>query len=759
MKNTLLTFLGLALFASPGFAQNVNVNPGAGSYPTLQAAFAAINAGTHTGAVTVDIVADTTETATAVLNASGAGSASYTGILVAPSGGAARTISGAITAGSPLIDLNGADNVTINGLNSGGNSLAIANTTVSATSGTSTIRFISDATNNTVTNCSVLGSATVAVATDGGNILFSTGTTTGNDGNTISNCNIGPAGANLPIKLVYASGTTATATQNNSGVVINNNNLFDFFNVTAACRAVDIQAGNTDWTISNNRIYQTAMRTWTTGAEMRGISVNNSASANNMQVTGNTVGFASAAGTGTFTITGGSNLFKAIHLIVAATTASNIQNNTVANISQTTTAAGTSTSAAFMALYPQTGLITTTGNTIGSLTGTGSISYSSSSTSTGDVDGIFNFSSANALINNNNIGSITATNTSTGAIIVKAIVTDTTSSVTNTISGNTIGGTTANSINNTAAATASRVTGWNNVTGISVFTGNTIQNMTTTSTNTGTGQAASVVGILEAVTSNTAISQNKVSGLSNTAATANVSVCGATFLGGTANSFTKNSICDLSVASSGATASVDGLVVGASSTGATNNISNNTIGNLTAPAAANGAATSSAIRGIAFIAATATTTHNASFNTVFLNASSTGANFGTTGLFATTSTTATSSTLNLRNNVIVNTSTPAGTGLTVAYRRSAGAASNLANYGSASNNNDFFAGTPGVSRLIYADGTSSAQTIACVQERRFHRRDNLASRQCIDYRKPSVPKHHLFQRKLPSYRYDNPDPT
>src|SRR5439155_18009846 len=42
----------------------------------------------------------------------------------------------------------------------------------------------------------------------------------------------------------------------------------------------------------------------------------------------------------------------------------------------------------------------------------------------------------------------------------------------------------------------------------------------------------------------------------------------------------------------------------------------------------------------------------------------------------------------------------------------AGAANNLANYASTSNNNDFYAGTPGANRLIYYDGTSSAQTIS-----------------------------------------------
>ena len=100
----------------------------------LADAFAAINAGTHTGAISIGICGDTSEptvvaAASATLNASGVGSASYTAIQITPTG--ARTVSGAATAGFPLIDLNGADNVTIDGLNSGGNSLAISNTTVS----------------------------------------------------------------------------------------------------------------------------------------------------------------------------------------------------------------------------------------------------------------------------------------------------------------------------------------------------------------------------------------------------------------------------------------------------------------------------------------------------------------------------------------------------------------------------------------------------------------------------------------------------
>ena len=95
-------------------AQNVTVNPGAGSYATLKDAFDAINAGTHTGAVTVDILLNTTESATAALNASGVGAASYTSIAVTTSNGAGVTVEGTLSAAA-IIRLIGADRVTIDG--------------------------------------------------------------------------------------------------------------------------------------------------------------------------------------------------------------------------------------------------------------------------------------------------------------------------------------------------------------------------------------------------------------------------------------------------------------------------------------------------------------------------------------------------------------------------------------------------------------------------------------------------------------------
>lgn len=135
----------LSMLTSLGLFAQVDVTASGGtataSYPTLKGAFDAINAGTHTNVIQISITGTVTETATASLNASGSGSASYTGVTINPVGNAVVTGNLAL----PLVDLNGADNVVIDGLNTGGNSLTISNTNTSATSGTCTIKLIGDA--------------------------------------------------------------------------------------------------------------------------------------------------------------------------------------------------------------------------------------------------------------------------------------------------------------------------------------------------------------------------------------------------------------------------------------------------------------------------------------------------------------------------------------------------------------------------------------------------------------------------------------
>lgn len=581
-----LRFITMLAFVVTAFAVNasaqVNVNPGAGSYPTLKGAFDAINAGTHTGTITIDIVGDTTETATAVLNASGSGAASYTSITISPSGGAARTISGAITAGSPLIDFNGADNVTVNGLNTGGNSLTISNTTVSVTSGTSTIRFQADATNNTITNSSILGSSTMATTTNGGNIWFAAAAvTTGNDNNIISNNNIGPAGANLPTKLIYGNGSTTTTASYNSGIQITGNNMFDFFNATLQSNGVYMASGNTDWTISNNRFYQTATRTQTTGTIHAPIQLASS-NINNCVINGNIIGFANSAGTGTYNFVGASTSSKFLGIYVSTggtTTASSFQGNTIAGINLSGVVGGTSTTSAFMGISIASGLANignVIGNTVGSLTTPGSISITSTNASAMEVHGIYFFPSALTNISNNNVGGMTVSNTGAGSLDVYGIRANTTGSATNTMNNNTVGSSAAG-ISNSNAATGSNTYGLYCQAGQCLVSGNVIRNLTMNAPNVGTGSAASAIGLWIDNTSATAgnnVAQNTIDNISNTNTTAAVWVTGLHYNGSTTGTHTvqRNNIHTLSTPSNSATATVNGINIQAGNTTYSNNM-------------------------------------------------------------------------------------------------------------------------------------------------------------------------------------------
>ncbi len=520
---------------------------GNGTYTTLSAAFTAIGTAQASANIVIDITANTTETAVSSL-----GAGNWTSVTIRPSGGGARTISGAIAAGSALIDFNGADNVTINGLNTGGNSLTISNTTVSSTSNTSTIYFRNDAVSNTITNCSILGSSTMAVGTNGGNIFFSTGTTTGNDNNTISTCNIGPAGATLQTKGIYMNGSTSTTAINNSGNTFTANNIYDYFSATVASAGIYISAGNTDNNITNNKFYQTATRTHTSSSQHSSVWITNT-SGNNFQVTGNTIGYASSTATGTYTFVGVSgSYFIPIFLNVGTTTASLASTNTIAGIAVSGAMSGTSSSGAFRGIYVSSGLANCNDNIIGSQTATGSITYTSSSTGASDVIGIFNFGSSAWITNNNTIGGITASNSSTGASNIYPLRCNTGSGVTWTCNNNIIGGTVANSINSTSTSTTTVVNGILNSNPAGTFTGNTIRNLTVAG-GTSSGTSASMAGIMMNGTSaNHTVSQNTIYSLSNTNTGATATYVFGIYYGATTgtNLVERNLIYSLSAATS-----------------------------------------------------------------------------------------------------------------------------------------------------------------------------------------------------------------
>ena len=190
------------------------------------------------------------------------------------------------------------------------------------------------------------------------------------------------------------------------------------------------------------------------------------------------------------------------------------------------------------------------------------------------------------------------------------------------------------------------------------------------------------------------VNNYSIYGLSSNSATGVAE--GIRVAGGTAVNVYKNNIYGLtnSTATTTATSFVaDGICL---TGGTTANVFNNMIGDLTAPSAG----VSLALAGIQVNSATASTSFNVYNNTVYLSASSTGVNFGTVGLYHSANATGTTARLDLRNNILVNNSTAAGTGVTAVFRRSSTA---LGNYASTSDRNLFYTS----SGSIMHDGTTS----------------------------------------------------
>ncbi|MFN0200922.1 MAG: T9SS type A sorting domain-containing protein [Bacteroidia bacterium] len=534
-----------------------------GTYATLQAAFAVVNDGTYTGAVQISITANTTEPATAVLNASGAGAASYSAVTIMPVGGA-RIVSGDIA--GPLVDLNGADNVTINGADL----LTFSNLSISGTAGTSTIRFMGDATSNTINWCHILGSSTAI--TEGGNVLFSGGAlVSGNDNNTLYACNIGPAGTNLPVRAIHSVGSTTSSTTFNSNITIDSCNVYDFFHPTIQSNGILVGAGSTEWTITDCRFYQTATRTQTTAAGHHVIELN-STNIDNCSITNNIIGYASSAGTGTYTLVIPSSGGR-MHGIRVTThgiiTPSSIQGNTITAInisgSSSGTGSGNSPFGGIM-IVPSTSNVRVNignlvGNTIGSTSVPGAITFSTASTSNSEIYGTYYFPTANADIRNYKMGGITASNTSTGSILFFGIRAFTGSANVDIIQNNTIGYAAAPITVSAPSSTASRAVGIQEQDGNATITGNTVSYITIDAGSISTAALThAMAGILYSGTSASVgrnISQNTIHSLTNTHPSAAMLINGITYNASTSgtNIVSQNTIHSINVSSPAATLS------------------------------------------------------------------------------------------------------------------------------------------------------------------------------------------------------------
>ena len=647
-------------------------------YTTLKGAFDKINDGTWKGDLIIKFRGNTTETASAVINASGTGPSSYTSILIYP----ARLgvmVTGSLAA--PLVDLNGGDHITIDGRKDATGTvreMTFSNTNTSNTAGTSTFRLINDATNNTIKYCNIKGASTDP---NGGILFLSTTTgTTGNDGNMIDNNSItNSADANRPLNAYYSAGTTGLE---NSGNTISNNSFFNFLNKGKASNGIYLGNNTTDEIIRGNSFYETGSFITSASVAYNIINIRNPSGVN-YSVTGNFIGGSSALCAGAaWTKTAFDNAFMAINLNAGTGTASNVQNNTIKNMAWSNAGAASWTAINIAAGTVNIG--TSTGNIVGATIGTGSITVTGGATAT-NVYGINIGSSGNIDCQNNVIGSFTVANSSTNATNFYGVFKSATSGTT-TISNNVIGSiTTANSINDSSvsSANAQSVFGiYNAGTGSITISGNTIANLKNGTTNATSATTGLINGIISTGGTNS-VTNNTISSLTiangNTATNSNASVIGIALTGSTGiRTITGNTISGLSNTFATFAGRVIGLYYEGSTTG-TNEVSKNFIHSLSTTGTAGasllgiqivsgnttysnniinlGSANQNVIYGV-YDSGAASQTCNFYFNTVYIGGVVSGGANNSYAFYSAAS----SDARNLRNNILHNTrSRTAGT--------------------------------------------------------------------------------------------------
>ncbi|OYU96730.1 MAG: hypothetical protein CFE21_00130 [Bacteroidetes bacterium B1(2017)] len=588
------------------------------TYATLTAAFTDIASKDVTGAITLNLMSDYTgsEPAYPVVIPTLIGVSVSNTITVMPD----ASISSAITITSAnttaTLYLNGAKYVTFDGRPGGTGSnkyLIIQNTSATAAAAGNAILLANESSNNTFTYLDIKAAnenlpTSTAISTvgavPGAIAIGTTSGSNGNDNNSITYCDIHSTGANLGACVYAGNATTAGLASNNDYNTISNNNLYDFFMAGSANCAVIVGLGNNNFTLNDNKVYQTATRTYTSTQTVRGFwitpNIASLTSASGFVINNNIIGYANSTSTGTYTMTGATAYnFYGMDISVGTGAATSVQNNTITNMNIT----GAYTGNAVYGINVANGNVnvgTVTGNLIGSTTVNGAITVTTTAAAAGTFIGLrsgaggtINFSNntisgidliANAttatngfngiagsggatlIINNNVVGSATLANsinvsstssTSTTAQAVRGIICNSaTGGVVNTITNNLVAN--INTNYNSTGSQATTLVGIAVTTGSSTISGNTVRNLTSATQTTSGGSTCSVLGIsYTSTTANAVISGNTLHTIKNTnnATSAAIQVDGIYYGGPTSgtNLIEKNSIHSVSLSSATAT--------------------------------------------------------------------------------------------------------------------------------------------------------------------------------------------------------------
>jgi hypothetical protein len=499
-----------------------------GTYPTLTAALAALQGGVS-GSVILELQSTYTsagETYPIVIAANACLNATRT-LTIRPEAGANGLVISSSGVG-PAIDLFGANYVTIDG-RPGGTGTAIAVTAAGSTNtinlniiNTNTagaaIRLDYGASNNTIKYCDLQGQNTAAASQPAGIagvVYIGSNGANGNDNNNFDHCNVHSTGvgATKPSIGIYSLGydnsssVAAYVPQFNDRNTVIGCNIYDYFNAGNAA-GLEVNLGNTGWTIAANSFFQTeAISVTTANAFNRAIWIapfrTSSAGevGNGFIIVSNFIGgSAPNCGGMPYTMASGSaGFFEGIRLEVAdAATpqaSTSVQGNVITNIIINTSTATTTTDAMHaIALVNGKGNVDVgniTGNTIGFATGiNGSADGGITINATGSIAShmIYLTGTYNTTIKNNTIGNVllTAAGNYFSGIFTNA-------AITGIFSNNTITNITAS---NTGTTTGRFVNGIHVPSGAAVLAiaNNTIKNLTCNYATTGTA-SSQVVGI------------------------------------------------------------------------------------------------------------------------------------------------------------------------------------------------------------------------------------------------------------------------
>ena len=581
-----------------------------GAYPTLTAAIADLVVNGMTGPVVLEL--DPTYTSASETfpitfgNTIGCLNATNT-LTVRPAATVTTPLSITSANAVATINFDGGNYVTIDGRPGGAGTSKMLNIINTAAAGVA-IQLTNDASYNTITYCDVQGQNTNAAPTltvSGGVIFFNSANTSnlqGNDNNAITYCDIhgtSATSAGFPAIGIASFGTSSTTASYNDLCTISDNNIYDYFHGSASSTGIKLDAGNTAWTINNNRFYQTTVLTFgTSTAASRALWItpntgNIANAANGFTITNNFIGGNSSNGTGMYTFIGTGNpttAFMGMDISVGLGAVTTVQNNTITNINMST---ASTSSSAVVGINIANGVNNVTGNTIGSAT-SNTVPYSITFATTGTLGGLIgirvaaggantvtnntvagielrgdaslvapsfngiNYSGGiSCVINTNTVGSATLANsiylsslsaTSTSGSAARGIISNVAATNNATITNNLIANITTN-YTGTGTASGNTLAGIAVQTGTAAITGNTIQNLASASKTISTGSTSAILGIVYTSTAvptailPTSITSNTIHTLKLTNATnTNATVAEGIFFSGSANASAVNVI-------------------------------------------------------------------------------------------------------------------------------------------------------------------------------------------------------------------------